>query len=891
MNDEILLLFWGKSDKNNPANYHPLLFHLLDVGHVALCLWDVLPQITRSAISEALCLPEEGARRLVVLLAAQHDLGKLSAFQLKPSLPDLFGRVKDAGFTIIRPNEEPHGYVTASCLPTAAIDGACGWIAPKPSALLLSKIVGGHHGIFPSDADYLAGKSPMAIGGSDWHVARHAMLERVVHVLFPNEPPVNIAAINHGALVPLVGGLVAVADWIGSSKKHFPPVGPMDINTYAAISLAKAKQALQDFGWTPPPQFAAPASFSTLFPKIKKPNAMQRMVVEIADAATTPYLMVIEAAMGGGKTEAAIYATDRALTIAMALGCYFAMPTQATGNAMFKRVLKDYLKERGHSRRLEMQLIHGGSFLSDVFDAIKLTPLYGGSGNTDDSVAAHSWFTSKKEALLARFGVGTIDQGLMGVLQTKHWFVRLFGLAGKVVIFDEVHAYDIYMSQLLKCLLGWLRALGCTVILLSATLPDTRRRELIGAWDSKAEVNAAEYPHITYINDAGAQSRHITADTDESGKQPEPKKIHVSYASTDLAMLADKIQTDMPNGGCAAVICNTVDRAQEARDLLREALPDWEVLLYHARTIVKWRREREQELHDLFGKEGTRPSRTVLIASPALQESLDLDFDWMASDFAPIDLILQRAGRLWRHDRVYRPVTQANLVVLCDNKPDGLPGFPDGSGYYETYIMLRSRLALSETIYSLPKDIDILVRTAYDDPEPPGLDEVWVNELAAEKDKMEAEREKDSSLAELCMVRDASYSAKDVLNIGAKAGDVKLELHDSDDPEVHKTIRAATRLGKPSITVICAGTDADGQPLATVPKGELDIHAARALLEFSVPISSEALYHSLVKQDVPKQWKDNAYLRYCRLVTFEQGVAMIGKKQIRLSEKVGLVKG
>src|SRR5207248_6281763 len=99
------------------------------------------------------------------------------------------------------------------------------------------------------------------------------------------------------------------------------------------------------------------------------------------------------------------------------------------------------------------------------------------------AVVAEEWFArNKKQALLAPFGVGTIDQALLAVLQTRHVFVRLFGLAGKCVVLDEVHAYDAYMTTLMERLLRWLAALGCPVMLLSATLPRDKRVKLLRAY-------------------------------------------------------------------------------------------------------------------------------------------------------------------------------------------------------------------------------------------------------------------------------------------------------------------------------------------------------------------------------------------------------------------------
>lgn len=493
-----LLQFWGKSDAECSDNYHPLLFHLLDIGFVTLLMWDhVLPFQFKKQVSLSLGVSEIEARQVVVLLSAQHDLGKASAFQFK--VENLWQMLLEAGIKIDAPDPKPaHGYVTAKILPKFVHEGVGGWKADMQIAKILAKITGGHHGTFPTAHD-LSVIHQTTTGDALWIQAQKKLLEILHECLFPGVTSVEIplASLNSD-VVPLIGGLISVADWLGSSQEHFPPVGPLRIEDYVRQSRKNAIRVLADYGWTPLPTFATPVGFQGLFPFT--PNPMQEQVVRFTDGAEEPYLLIIEAAMGEGKTEAALYAVDHGLATGQSHGFYIALPTQATGNAMFQRVLGDYLKVRQHRGDLNLQLVHSGSFLSTPFDKLKLAAIYGGdNADGDGRVIAESWFTYRKRPLLAPFGVGTIDQSLMGILQTKHWFVRLFGLAGKVVVFDEIHAYDVYTSTLLKRLISWLKILNCRVILLSATLPEAKRRELIAAWDENVTPEPAAYPRVTCV--------------------------------------------------------------------------------------------------------------------------------------------------------------------------------------------------------------------------------------------------------------------------------------------------------------------------------------------------------------------------------------------------------
>lgn len=904
VSDDLLLRLWGKSDEHTETDYHPLLFHLLDVGFCARSLWrDGLFPLTRSLLAEALCLPEEEAQQVCVLLAAQHDLGKASAFQLKPSVQALAAQARAAGFDIAHPAqpEQPHGYVTACTLPSLAAGGVGGWQAELETAFLLGRITGGHHGTFPTKAELAPPKmSPSAtLGTGLWDEARRALLLRVQAVLFPNTPPVALPTLDAAALVPLVGGFVSVADWLGSS---FSPSPVRSVPEYAPQSQEQAARAVRDFGWTARPQFAVPAAFGDIFQdkdgRPFAPNPMQQEVATRADSAQGPYLLIVEAAMGEGKTEAALYAIDRALTTHQASGFFLALPTQATGNAMFERVLHDYLKKRAQGGLFNFQLVHAGSWNSPVFDKLKVAANTPDREDEQSRIAAQQWFTRKKQALLAPFGVGTIDQSLLGVLQTRHWFVRLFGLAGKVVVFDEVHAYDVYMGTILARLLGWLRALGCTVVLLSATLPDSKRRDLVQAWDSQADVPDAEYPRVTFIGNGGpAQSVHVRQET------VAPKEVHVSYADPELQALAAAIRADLPDGGCAAVICNTVARAQEAHRLLRDALEPagWDVTLFHARTTANWRAAREEAVLAAFGKKsGLRPRKAILVATQVAEQSLDLDFDWMASDMAPADLLLQRLGRLWRHPRPERPAVIPRFVVLCGEGADGLPVFPKGTDHvYDEYVLLRSRHFLPPGLLALPGRIDPLVQAVYGGPDlPEGLSAAWQEALTEAKGNSESAARNSAAAARRVLVPAPGQGAKNVLAQGERAGDVLRSLYDDDDPLVHETLRAATREGDPSLTIVCAGTDANGWALALPPasipnaktNSQAHAEAARTMLGFAVSVSSQGLLHVLKKDEyAPDAWKDSPLLRYHRSLTFDNGACDgVPGYRLRLSQDVGL---
>ena len=202
--------------------------------------------------------------------------------------------------------------------------------------------------------------------------------------------------------------------------------------------------------------------------------------------------------MGEGKTELALLAHLRLQAALGHRGLYIGLPTQATGNAMFDRTLR-FLRAFGSDQRLDIQLAHGGAMLDE-----RLVELRGIHGEVGDSVRSSAWFSQRRRPLISPYGVGTIDQALLATLNVKHHFVRLWGLTNRVVVLDEVHAYDTYTSGLIESLLRWLKALGCSVVVMSATLPRQKRDALVRAWGAAPEkAPSLAYPRILLANDHG----------------------------------------------------------------------------------------------------------------------------------------------------------------------------------------------------------------------------------------------------------------------------------------------------------------------------------------------------------------------------------------------------
>jgi len=890
MNPDALLRLWGKAKDGNQGEYHPLLFHMLDVANVARLLWqECISLPTRDRIASSFGLTSEQAATMIGLLAGLHDLGKATPpFQAKRG--DLANELDHVGLSIPAASRSDararHGFVSAKEVQRVLSEGICCAPVPARAARLLARITAAHHGTFPRAEDTV-GLASAVLGDACWRQARDGLAQSLAALLtgsLSSLPAPAVWALSNPGVIPLLAGLVSVADWIGSSE-YFGMAGPMPLTEYKRLSLVAARQALSATGWLPPLQPASPQPFGSVFPFA--PNVLQEVTTQTVAVQEGPYLMIVEAPMGSGKTEAALYATDYAICSSAVRGFYVALPTQATSNAMYSRVLHDYLATRGHSGALKLQLVHANASLVQDYEDLEVTPVYGGDGDTESTVAAKSWFTARKRPLLAVFGVGTIDQSLLSVLQTRHWFVRLFGLANKVVILDEVHAYDTYTSTLLDRLLQWLAEVDCTVIMLSATLPASRRRALVEAYKPGAAdgLSTVEYPRVTWVGAAGEGS--VSVPVQESWR----RTVRLDFLPSDPNALTQSLQDALAKGGCGAVVCNTVDRSQAIYRVLKANLSDCECLLFHARMPFGWRRERERQVLSSFGKGGCRPNRAVLVATQVVEQSLDLDFDWMASEMAPVDLILQRMGRLWRHPHTdRRGIASPCMAILCDTSVGGSPpSFGPSEHVYERYVLLRSWLAIRDRQQvHLPEDIEAMVEAVYGEAEPDTPTPEWEKVLGESRQDMDDAREEAERKAGHILVPEPSNPEEMVEAFN-------WELSEDDDPTIHPSIHAATRLGDPSIQVVCLIETDRGLLLPDGERGPVSLEnepnppLTRCFLDASLPISHRGLFHTLRDQAPPASWRRNPHLRFHRVVRFTDGRAVIGNYTLRLDRDLGLV--
>ncbi|MGB6065521.1 MAG: CRISPR-associated helicase Cas3', partial [Desulfomonilaceae bacterium] len=454
----------------------------------------------------------------------------------------------------------------------------------------------------------------------------------------------------------LLAGIAVLCDWIGSDERHFEYEDkPIPLDEYWHRALGNAEIALADAGILPVP-ISTINGMSELYPEIVHPSPLQDHTDSCA-LARGSQLWIAEDITGSGKTEAALVLAYRLMKAGFGEGVFVALPTMATANAMYERLAKAYrlLFQIGGSPSLVLS--HGFRHLSDSFRRSVLQMKTGEqtSYSKDDessSAECSAWIAdSRKKALLAHVGVGTIDQALLAVLPSRHQSLRLFGLARKVLIIDEVHACDAYMNGILENLLRFQAGLGGSAILLSATLPQQTREKLTRAFceglnQRCTSVPTGSYPLVTRASASGVET--VAVDP----RQDLRRAVRIEIVN-DVELVKKSVLDAFRKGGCVCWVRNTVADALQGYLELQPHLSSDQLILFHARLAMGDRLEREKLVLKTFGKHSTAQDRhgKVLVATQVVEQSLDLDFDLMITDLAPIDLLIQRAGRLHRHPR------------------------------------------------------------------------------------------------------------------------------------------------------------------------------------------------------------------------------------------------
>ncbi|NCC92555.1 MAG: CRISPR-associated helicase Cas3' [Opitutae bacterium] len=883
MNESALLRFdalppivralWAKS--GDPLG-HGLLCHMLDVAAVAEELLHREPPQTLDWIAEEFCLPRSHAEQWLAMIVGLHDFGKaIPGFQCKWEPGRRADEDQGLAFTPVSLAVSRHDLASTALLRRALsrIHPAAAWIGSICQAL------GAHHGYMPRVREF-RDALPRA-ETQPWRETREALLDAYLRTLSMEDAPTS-GEITLPALAWLAG-LTSVADWIGSNQEWFPPGEAGEaLVEYHQLARERARRALDSIGWSGfQPLLAMSANTDTLIRRmLDQPELSARPLQQVGDRlldnATGPTLLIVEAPMGEGKTELAFLAHLRLQARNGHRGLYVALPTQATGNALFGRMLR-FLQAQAVDRPVDVQLVHGGAAQHEP--CVRLRNI---GASEDEAVTSSAWFSQRKRPLLSPYGVGTIDQALFATLNVKHHFVRLWGLANRVVVLDEVHAYDTYTSGLIEALLRWLKAMRCSVVLMSATLPTRSREGFLRAWGADAAAAEMPYPRLWMTRADEVIGEHVPC------RALAP--IAVQGVSEELPEMARHVLASLDGEGCGAVIVNTVQRAQDMYRLLKDQLgSDTDLMLFHARYPADERGQREAQVLRNFGRgdDARRPRRAVLVATQVVEQSLDLDFDFMLTDLAPVDLVLQRAGRLHRHERPRPAAHQNPCLTIAGLLPERPPELTETAwGFvYDPYILYRTWSFLrNEALWRLPEDIDRLVQAVYGQEDIDGderadfiktLDHAFGEHIA----KIQRQRQQAVNVA---------------IDAEAEPQNAYVETPRANEDGEGEGRQVVTRLGAESLTVVPVLVNAEGwrlRPDDTPFRPDTDIgdDLARRIARRQMRISRRDIVVSLASSPMPRGFAQHPLLRHLHPLELHDGWAEFGRLRVRLDPELGLV--
>lgn len=910
---KLIANLWAKKnrDKNGKPMWLPLEVHLNDTMEVCGLLYehwlspgvkDFLKKSLESDVADKTTL----LKNLCKFLGAVHDIGKATPiFQTKKSksgdreLDEVINnKLKQAGFTdldayISNKKEEIYHNVSGQHILTDFGVNFC-----------VADIVGAHHGrpVPKEESDRAASYTSSLYQTDDEQLELAKAWKEMQRSIFTNalkacnfSQAEDLPLISQSGQV-ILSGLLIMADWIASNEKYFPLI---NLDTYECAServQSGFTKWSNDRADTWEPEAYNKGVYQKRFDF--EPREVQRKISEQISAASQPGIVILEAPMGSGKTEAALVAVEDLANKTHRTGMFFGLPTQATSNGIFPRV-EEWLKHFEGEKSI--RLIHGKAQLNEAFANLpKNSDIHG-----EDGIGVNEWFAGRKVAILDDFIVGTVDQILLAALKQKHLMLRHLGFSNKVVVIDEVHAYDAYMSVYLYQALRWFGAYQVPVVILSATLPVAKRKELLKSYMIGAgyKYKTAEKPQNFAKNEAYPLLTYNDGPTIKQFSDFEPGK-NVKYEinpwpQIEKQEVVELIKNLTLHGGVVGVIVNTVRKSQELAAACIKCFGEEKVELLHSAFVATERYRKEKELLNTIGKNGNRPKFKIIIGTQVIEQSLDIDFDVLITELAPMDFLLQRMGRLHRHSDTQRPENLKNPQVYVLNATNYK--FDKASTYvYSEYLLFRTEYYLHDepAEIELPKDISHLVQEVYSDKElnlseySPKLQEYY--NRYKDENISNTHKKEDKAKSYILGIPSMRISEDKNLAEWIKNGD-----HSAEASEVKAC--AQVRDGIDALEVIALKSCAGGYELLDVP-GRLnpaDNRTAMEIAKRTIKLPSAVYYGQGIDKVIDKledyykehftDWDKQRWLKGSLAIIFDKNNEFIlFDKILRYNNKYGL---
>lgn len=673
-----------------------LIDHMIETGAAASCLLNGIYSPLLQRLSKLTKINEKELFQKIVFICAIHDIGKAHPLFQEQDM-EAEGMLEAAGL-----NQLPFEKIRHEKYSEKLLKILCKKDADNTNLNAIGQIVGLHHQKENHDETCVdiektnnLAKRWREIQRYIYNFIKEAFLFDDLNVL--GEAKDNIFVVQNGIL-----GVLITSDWIASSEEVFKE--KRSFRDYADISdfIEDRKRWIYLFlseNNLTKSSIPLVSDFNSTFGFNSRP--VQKDVEKIVKNNDIK-LMLIESGCGSGKTEAALYAAAVLGSRYGLSGIYMGLPTGVTAAALqdrFEDFLTQKLKITGKART---KLMTSQSFLLQAHD------------DNDDTKESPEWTDYSRQRLLYPYAIGTVDQIMSVARLVRFESIRMAGISSKVVIIDEIHAYDMYMMTVIERLLQICGELGIPVIMLSATLPVSTKQRIFTAVTNKDITTSPEYPMISYVT-TNNEFYECVSQSHEEDRSIKCNLLPILNNETEIAKEAIK---NIENSGCECIIVNTVSSAIKIYDKVKELTKETDciVILYHAKMTINARETKNKEILNLFGKDRkNRPQKAIVIGTQVLEQSLDVDFDYMMSAICPIDLLLQRIGRYHRHndEGTIRETKEIEpcVQVLIPDVGDNYGG--TGHIYEECFLDATTSEIKKKKVFAIPSCIPEVVNSVY----------------------------------------------------------------------------------------------------------------------------------------------------------------------------------
>lgn len=565
---------------------------------------------------------------------------------------------------------------------------------------LLTEISASHHGDFNVSKEVLK-HSKYSID-LKWVETQQKIEEKIIEVLeLENIIDYELKINNDNDSVRskiLITGIVVLADWLASRGDFI--VQTENQNSYKEYRNNTRKIANKHMNLLGlnKPLWKKEITWESMFPQISTPNDFQKSFIEQQETFKTNGLTLISAPMGIGKTETALYLASINGSHTNNSGFWLTLPTQATANAIFERST-EVIEKIYSNKENSVALLHSNSKLNEAMEKITkknkrvfAEDVINYKENMDDfdessAVELENSFYNASNLFISEFLVeqktggmssaviSTVDQAINSVTPLKHNMLRWLSITGKTIILDEVHDFDSYTFNLIEKFLEWAGYFNLNIILMSASLSEKSQKKLVKAYAGNRNtenvipnggINSPSWVHIKNYN-----NESINKNVSNYIKPQEYNEYTINMMETDSP--TDEIEKIIKNNKNAntLVVSHTVNQAISFYRKIKENY-DGEVILLHSRMTENEKQKILKNILSYSGKPGVSKERKphILISTQLVQQSMDIDYDLIISIMSPLPELLQRIGRVYRHDqgdrRAQEYINNPQVYLLID---------------------------------------------------------------------------------------------------------------------------------------------------------------------------------------------------------------------------------